>query len=142
MFKTLDWIIGFDDLIKIEYDLISDVISNLISNQISDLTTDPISHLISLNDRLTDSLISVGHRHTSSSVREAIEIRVAALLWNFSVRGWGGSRPIHSFWTLFLCPKVMRLCRINPEKLCQHVEKSLAPYLKPATPLTLVPKCP
>ena len=37
---------------------------------------------------------------------------------------------------------VWRLCRINPEKLCQHVEKSLAPYLKPATPLTLVPKCP
>ena len=41
-----------------------------------------------------------------------------------------------------LTPHHMRLCRINPEKLCQHVEKSLAPYLKPATPLTLVPKCP
>ena len=35
----------------------------------------------------------------------------------------------------------MRLCRINPEKLYQHLEKNLVPYLKPATPLTLVPKC-
>ena len=28
-------------------------------------------------------------------------------VWTMSVRGVGGSRPIHSFWTLFLCPKVM-----------------------------------
>ena len=27
----------------------------------------------------------------------------------------------------------MRLCRINPEKLCQHVEQNLVPYLQPAT---------
>ena len=36
----------------------------------------------------------------------------------------------------------MRQCKINTKKLCHHVEKNLVPHLQPATPLTLVSKCP